>query len=109
MLTNKLKWFYRISIWLFLTLISCSVLVKTIIWYPSSLRPDREKKVVYPIGIFKGTPRARNKYTTQLKRKLFNTADNLLTPAFILLFASIAVRLIKTPQIFEDKKWQKYQ
>lgn len=91
----------KLMIWITLVFISCSVLVKTTIWYSSSTRKDEKNKVIYSMGIFESTPRVKYKYTTKLKQKLFYAADNLLTPIFILFFAAMAVRLAKTPKVLE--------
>ena len=98
-MSKKLRWFYRISIGLVLILISANILVKVIIW-PSSLKQAKDDHR-YLIRIRKHIGSTR--YTTEHKQKLFNKVDYLLAPAFITLFAVIAVKLVKTPEIFKEK------
>lgn len=100
---KRLKWFYRISIWLFAMLILSNILVKLIIW-PFALR-ERKDEHQCPIMMHQKDHDIR--YTTKIKEKLFNLFNNkidyLFTPAFIMIFAVIAVKLVKTPEIFEEK------
>lgn len=79
---------------------SSNILIKMNIWRSASRRlfhlPNYQQ---YPIALIKAIPLRR--YVTKEKEELFNKAERLLTPAFTLLFAVIAVRLIKVPELFE--------
>lgn len=96
---KKLNRFYRIAIWIILILISTNILVKAIIWLPA-LKVEKDD---YPYRIFILKDAYIERFTTEGKQKLFNKVDYLLTPAFTILFVVIAVKLIKTPGIFEEK------
>lgn len=54
-----------------------------------------------PIKIVKHNE--NKKYVIKPIRKIFNLADHLLTPAFIMLFAMIAVKLVQTPNLFVER------
>ncbi|MBL7085368.1 MAG: hypothetical protein ISS43_04605 [Candidatus Omnitrophica bacterium] len=103
-MNNKLKRFYRISIWLIAILISINVLVKAVIWFCSSSIPVYEPEIHYRITAFQGIPQVKDKYTTERRQKLFNAVNHLLTPAFALFFVLIAVKLVKTPDIFKEDR-----
>ncbi|UCB57219.1 MAG: hypothetical protein JSV30_01110 [Candidatus Omnitrophota bacterium] len=99
---KKLKWFYRISIWMIIAFLSSNILAKMNIWRAA---PRRHFYLInypqYPIALIKAIPVRR--YVTKETEERFNKADILLAPAFTLLFAVIAVRLIKVPELFEGE------
>jgi len=101
---RRLKLFYRISIWMILILLLSNAVVKTTIWFSSLPKAEQKDKIIHAIYLFKSTARRRYRYTTELKQKVFNKVDYLLTPAFIMLFALIAVKLVKTPEIFQEQE-----
>ena len=96
---NKLSWFYRISIFVILILLSINIVVKAVIWSSAKERPGRNERP-YPVAIFKAAYPPKFKYTSELRQRNFNKVDCLLTPAFTMLFALVALRLIKTPENF---------
>lgn len=100
---KKIKLFYRISTWVIAIFISTNILVKAIIWF-SSLEQPRPKDNIHDVVRFFKCPGTKYvRYTTEHKYKLFNKVDYLLTPPFVILFVVLAVKLAKTPGIFEEK------
>lgn len=96
---KKLKVFYSLSKLMIITFISAFILVKLTIW-PFALTCRPEERYL-PIRIVKHN--ANEKHVTKFIHYLFNRVDYLLTPAFIMLFAIIAVKLVTTPNLFEQK------
>ncbi len=75
---------------------------KIFIWQASSKEVNETKAITYPVIMFKSTARETLKYTTRFRQKTFYAIDRLLTPAFLMAFIMLAVRLINTPGIFKE-------
>jgi len=103
---KKLTLFYRIAIGVALIFLVLSVFTKVIIWTAASVdRPptDGNIKAESRAIFFPRTSRKMYKYTaTELRQTLFNQADQLFTPAFLLFFIILIVKLIKTPNLFQE-------
>ncbi len=100
---KKLSLFYRLAIWMIAICLSSHILVKTIIWSSASVTNLPYNKTPSLIAAFESTPWVRYKYATKQKEKFFKATDYLLPPAFSMLFILIAVKLVKTPNVFEEK------
>lgn len=99
---KRLKLFYRLSTVAVLLLILCYLLVKPVIWFSSLPDGKQHGEEIYPITVFYSTNYVKYSYTTVQKQRWFKQVDQLLTPAVILLFVNIAVRLVKIPEIFKE-------
>ena len=75
--------------------------VKALIWSKSLMVAHEINS--YAIYICRGEF-AQPRYTSEQRRKLFKKANSLLAPAMIIFFLTIAVKLIKKPDIFEEEK-----
>jgi len=98
-MSKKLNLFYRISRWAVLILLACNILVKAVIWFTSL---DHHKDN-YRHAIYIRQQPGSERFTTKSKQELFEKVDYFLAPAFTILFAVIAVKLINTPKTFETK------
>lgn len=98
---KKLKWFYRLAILMISVCILSNILVKAVIWLPALKEPQGEYREII---IRKFTMHRKCRFTTEIKQKLFNKVDYLLTPAFTIFFVVIAVKLVKTAEIFTEKE-----
>lgn len=102
---NNPRWFYRLATFLVITLVLTTISVKAVIWLGALSTPKEEEniKLSYPIFIFKDMAREKAKYTSAARQKLFNSINHLLSPALIISFVMVAVKLTRAPDIFEEK------
>ncbi|MFC1632131.1 hypothetical protein ACFL2I_06225 [Candidatus Omnitrophota bacterium] len=99
MKTSLLKRPYRLGIYLSLALISINILVKMYVWhgaFPYVISAGQD----FPIKVFKDGNYV--KFTFKPKQQIFDKIDYLLAPAFILPFALLTVKLIKSRDPFEE-------
>lgn len=104
-MSKKLTWFYRIGTWTAVLFIALNISTKTLIWSSASLIESPKESTegnIHFINIFPSTSWVRHKYTTELKQRMFNQADYLLTPAFLLIFIMLTIKLINVQRLFEE-------
>ncbi|MFH1245055.1 MAG: hypothetical protein V1662_01055 [Candidatus Omnitrophota bacterium] len=96
---KKLTCVYCVAVCVVAGLITCNILVKAFIW--TSAAPLRAE-YKYSVSLIKDVCRAKYKYTTEKRQKLFDAVDNLLTPAWGILFAMIAGKLVSRGHFFDE-------
>lgn len=101
-MSKKLSRFYRISIRIVLILLLINILVKAIIWSSAFKKFPTESSKQYAVIINAYPNGLTHRYTTELRKNIFNKADYLLTAAFITLFVVLTIKLIKVPEIFKE-------
>ena len=89
---------YRAGTGFSLALILIVVLIKAWIWSEAEL--NYKPHPFYTIYLGK---EHHARYVIEKKQKIYNWSNNLIPPAFTIVFVLLAVRLIKMPGILEEK------
>jgi hypothetical protein len=100
-MSNRLSWFYRISLGTVAAIILTYILVKIIIWIPALADGEGDQRFV--IKLYKHAHYIYNRHTTEFKGRIFNAVDYLFRPAVVMLFVVITVRLINTKKLLEEE------
>ena len=100
-MSKRLTWFYRISLWAIAIAVLTYILVKIIIWVPALKDADGDQRFI--IKVYRHPSYDYNRYTTEVKQKVFDAVDYLFRPAMVMLFIIIIVRLINTEKLLKEE------